>query len=112
MFGDRVFHVYAPYDLPDAIARFLNRIQPRAAVIMETEIWPNMVCQTEARGIPVILANARLSARSARGYGRLASLSRDVFSRFSQVVAQSAADGARFASLGVPGANLTVCGKD
>ena len=111
MFGDRVFHVYAPYDLPDAIARFLNRIQPRAAVIMETEIWPNMVCQTEARGIPVILANARLSARSARGYGRLASLSRDVFSRFSQVVAQSAADGARFASLGVPGANLTVSGS-
>jgi len=111
MFGDRVFHVYAPYDLPDAIARFLNRIQPRTAVIMETEIWPNMVCQTEARGIPVILANARLSARSARGYGRIGSLSRDVFSRFSQVVAQSAADGSRFAALGVPEANLTVSGS-
>jgi 3-deoxy-D-manno-octulosonic-acid transferase len=111
MFGDRVFHVYAPYDLPDAIARFLNRIQPQLAVIMETEIWPNMVCQTEARGIPLVLANARLSARSARGYGRLGSLSRDVFSRFSQVVAQSAADGARFASLGVPEANLTVSGS-
>jgi len=111
MFGDRVFHVYAPYDLPDAIARFLNRIQPQLAVIMETEIWPNMVCQTEARGIPLVLANARLSARSARGYGRLGSLSRDVFSRFSKVVAQSAADGARFASLGVPEANLTVSGS-
>ncbi|WP_373091854.1 lipid IV(A) 3-deoxy-D-manno-octulosonic acid transferase [Zhongshania sp.] len=111
MFGDRVFHVYAPYDLPDAIARFLNRIQPRAAVIMETEIWPNMVCQTETRGIPVILANARLSARSARGYGHLGSLSRDVFSRFGQVVAQSAADGARFAALGVREANLTVSGS-
>ncbi len=111
MFGDRVFHVYAPYDLPDAIARFLNRVQPRVAVIMETEIWPNMVCQTAARGIPVVLANARLSARSARGYGRLASLSRDVFSRFSQVVAQSAADGARFVDLGLAESKLTVSGS-
>ncbi|WP_373080453.1 lipid IV(A) 3-deoxy-D-manno-octulosonic acid transferase [Zhongshania sp.] len=111
MFGDRVFHVYAPYDLPDAIARFLNRIQPRVAVIMETEIWPNMVCQTAARGIPVVLANARLSARSAKGYGRLAALSRLVFSHFSQVVAQSAADGARFVELGLPAANLTVSGS-
>lgn len=111
MFGDRVFHVYAPYDLPDAIARFLNRVQPRVAVIMETEIWPNMVCQTAARGIPVVLANARLSARSARGYGRLGSLSRDVFSRFSQVVAQSAADGARFVDLGLADSKLTVSGS-
>ena len=111
MFGDRVFHVYAPYDLPDAIARFLNRVQPRVAVIMETEIWPNMVCQTAARGIPVVLANARLSARSARGYGRLGSLSRDVFSRFSQVVAQSAADGARFVDLGLAESKLTVSGS-
>lgn len=111
MFGDRVFHVYAPYDLPDAIARYLNRVQPRVAVIMETEIWPNMVCQTAARGIPVVLANARLSARSARGYGRLGSLSRVVFSRFSQVVAQSAADGARFVDLGLAESKLTVSGS-
>jgi 3-deoxy-D-manno-octulosonic-acid transferase len=111
MFGDRVFHVYAPYDLPDAIARFLNRVQPRVAVIMETEIWPNMVCQTAARGIPVVLANARLSARSAKGYARLASLSRDVFSRFSQVVAQSAADGERFVGLGLAESKLTVSGS-
>lgn len=111
MFGDRVFHVYAPYDLPDAVARFLDRIQPRAAVIMETEIWPNMVCQTAARGIPLVLANARLSARSARGYGRLAGLSRAVFARFSQVVAQSVADGDRFVALGLPTSKLTVSGS-
>ncbi|MBQ0760284.1 MAG: lipid IV(A) 3-deoxy-D-manno-octulosonic acid transferase [Gammaproteobacteria bacterium] len=111
MFGDRVFHVYAPYDLPDAVARFLKRVQPSVAVIMETEIWPNMVCQTAARGIPVILANARLSARSARGYGRLEQLTRSVFARFSQVVAQSADDGARFVELGVPAEKLTVSGS-
>ncbi|WP_269620171.1 lipid IV(A) 3-deoxy-D-manno-octulosonic acid transferase [Zhongshania sp. BJYM1] len=111
MFGDRVFHVYAPYDLPDAVARFLKRIKPSVAVIMETEIWPNMVCQTAAMGIPVILANARLSARSARGYGRLSALTQSVFSRFSKVVAQSPDDGARFVMLGVPEENMTVSGS-
>ena len=56
MFGERVFHVYAPYDLPDAVSRFLKRVQPSVAVIMETEIWPNMVCQTASKGIPVLLS--------------------------------------------------------
>ena len=111
MFGERVFHVYAPYDLPDAVSRFLKRVQPSVAVIMETEIWPNMVCQTASKGIPVLLANGRLSERSARGYGRLAALTRAVFSQFSQVVAQSADDGARFVALGVASENLTVSGS-
>ncbi|WP_295877879.1 lipid IV(A) 3-deoxy-D-manno-octulosonic acid transferase [uncultured Zhongshania sp.] len=111
MFGERVFHVYAPYDLPDAVSRFLKRVQPSVAVIMETEIWPNMVCQTASKGIPVLLANGRLSERSARGYGRLAALTRAVFSQFSQVVAQSADDGARFVALGVAAENLTVSGS-
>ena len=78
---------------------------------METEIWPNMVCQTASKGIPVLLANGRLSERSARGYGRLAALTRAVFSQFSQVVAQSADDGARFVALGVASENLTVSGS-
>lgn len=111
MFGDRVFHVYAPYDLPDVVARFLKRVQPSVAVIMETEIWPNMVCETAAKGIPVVLANARLSARSSRGYGHLATLTQSVFSQFAQVVAQSAEDGARFVDLGVSPARLTVSGS-
>jgi 3-deoxy-D-manno-octulosonic-acid transferase len=111
LFGDRVFHVYAPYDLPDAVARFLNRIRPAAAVIMETEIWPNMVCQTAARGVPVILANARLSARSAKGYQRLPRLTRQVFSRFSSVMAQAEPDAGRFAALGVSIQALQVTGS-
>lgn len=111
LFGDRVFHVYAPYDLPDAVSRFLDRIQPRAAVIMETEIWPNMVCQTSARGIPVLLANARLSERSARGYQRLSGLSRPVMRAMHRIVAQGRADAERFAALGVSPDALCVSGS-
>lgn len=111
MFGDRVFHVYAPYDLPGAVARFLKRIRPCALVIMETEIWPNMVCQTRGRGVPVVLANARLSARSARGYGRVSALTGAVFSKLSMVAAQSRDDAERFAALGVAPDALDVTGS-
>lgn len=111
LFGDRVFHVYAPYDLPDAVSRFLNRVQPRTAVIMETEIWPNMVCQTRARGIPVLLANARLSERSARGYQRLSGLSRPVMQAMYRIVAQGQADALRFSALGVSADALRVSGS-
>ena len=72
----RIQHCYLPYDLPWAAARFLDRIQPRLAVIMETELWPNHIHQCARRGIPVALANARLSARSAKGYARFAKLTR------------------------------------
>ena len=75
LFADepRIQHCYLPYDLPCAAARFLERVQPKLAVIMETELWPNHIHQCARRGIPVALANARLSERSARGYGRFAS---------------------------------------
>lgn len=111
MFGERVFHVYAPYDLPESVARFLSRVQPRALVIMETEIWPNMVCQTRDRSVPVVLANARLSARSARGYARVKPLTEAVFSRFSMVAAQSQEDAERFVELGVAADSLQVTGS-
>lgn len=111
LFGERVHHIYAPYDLPDAVHRFLKRSQPRAAVIMETEIWPNMVQLSAARGIPVILANARLSAGSARGYQRLSALSRPVIQSFSRIVAQGKADAERFASIGASEQQLRVSGS-
>ncbi len=111
MFGNQVHHVYAPYDLPDAVARFLRRSQPRAAVIMETEIWPNMVCQTARRGIPIVLANARLSARSARGYQRLSALSKPVVQAFSRIVAQSDDDARRFTEIGASRTQLRVSGS-
>src|SRR5690606_28087974 len=68
LFGDRVFHVYLPYDLPLAVRRFLKRVRPLMGVIVETEIWPNLYFACRARGVPLMIANARLSERSLRGY--------------------------------------------
>lgn len=110
-FEDRVSHVYMPFDLPPMMARFLDRVQPRLAVVMETEIWPNMLRACERRGIPVLLANARLSARSAQGYVRLGRLARETFARLTVVAAQSEADAGRFRALGVPAARLRVTGS-
>ena len=85
LFGDRVFHVYAPWDLPGATRRFFDAVKPRLLLLMETELWPNMLHRAQASGCPVVLANARLSARSARGYRRIASLSRDMLSQLAAV---------------------------
>jgi 3-deoxy-D-manno-octulosonic-acid transferase len=111
LFGDSVFHVYAPYDLPDALARFLRRVQPRLVIIMETELWPNTVHECARRGIPLVLANARLSARSARGYGRLHALTAPMMRELTRVVAQNAEDGERFIELGLPRQQLLVSGS-
>ena len=61
VFGETVFHVYAPLDLPGAVRRFFDRVRPRLLVIMETEIWPNLYHEAAARGIPIVIANARIS---------------------------------------------------
>lgn len=111
LFEERVRHVYLPYDLPAILQPFLDRVRPRLVVIMETEIWPNLLAVCERRGIPVILANARLSARSARGYARLGSFARATFARLSLVAAQAEADAQRFIDLGVPGERVQVTGS-
>lgn len=111
LFGDSVFHVYAPYDLPLFIALFLRRVRPRCVLIMETELWPNTVRACARRGIPVLLANARLSQKSAAGYARFAALTRPMLRDLAKVVAQNAADGARFVALGLPPERLTVSGS-
>ena len=84
-FGDSVEHSYAPYDMPDAVARFLKRVQPKMLIIMETELWPNTIAACHKRNIPVVLANARLSEKSARGYDRVASLSAPMFRQLTAV---------------------------
>ena len=76
LFGDRVFHVYLPYDLTTAVRRFLDRIRPRLAVIMETEIWPNLFMTCADRDIAIVIANARLSEKSLRGYWPIQPLAR------------------------------------
>ncbi len=109
--GDTVFHVYAPYDLPDAVRRFLGRIRPRVAIIMETELWPNLFHGCHARGIPLILANARLSERSAAGYRRIAGLSRQTLGNLTAVAAQTQDDARRLISLGADAACVHVTGN-
>ena len=96
----RIQHCYLPYDLPWAAARFLNRVQPKLAVIMETELWPNHIHQCARRGIPVALANARLSARSAKGYGRFAGLTRPMLEEMSLIAVQTETEAERFRQLG------------
>lgn len=100
LFGDSVQHCYLPYDLPWAAARFLDRARPRLAVVMETELWPNHIHQCARRGIPVALANARLSERSARGYARFARLAAPMLAELSLIAVQTAAEAERFRQLG------------
>ena len=102
LFGGKVQQVYLPYDLPFAVSSFLDRFDPAVGVLMETELWPNLAAACRRRGIPLYLANARLSARSARGYGRFASLARDVLAGLAGVGAQTAADAGRLEALGGP----------
>ncbi len=111
LFGDRVFHVYAPWDLPGPLRRFLRRTHPRLLVIMETELWPNMLHQARAAGCEVLLANARLSERSARGYARVAGLTRQMLAKFSTIACQTQADSERFLALGAPPSALQLTGN-
>jgi 3-deoxy-D-manno-octulosonic-acid transferase len=99
LFHGEVQHVYVPYDLPIAVRHFLERARPRLALIMETELWPNLFHGCRTRGIPVIVANARLSDRSAVGYARFARLTRATLRDVSVIAAQSAADAERFQQL-------------
>ena len=100
--GARVRHSYAPYDLPGAVGRFLSRARPRQVVIMETELWPNLFRAIRRRGLPLLVANARLSPRSYRGYSRLRRSIAGVLADCTEVAAQSQADAERFRSLGAP----------
>ncbi len=111
LFGARVLHVYAPWDLPGAVRRFLRRLQPALLVIMETELWPNMIHYSARSGCRIVLANARLSARSAAGYAKVAGLTRPMLARLDSVAAQGRGDGERFLALGLSAASLQVTGN-
>ncbi|KAA8997307.1 3-deoxy-D-manno-octulosonic acid transferase [Affinibrenneria salicis] len=110
-FGNDVHHLYLPYDLPCSLRRFLNRIQPRVVIIMETELWPNLITALHQRNIPLIIANARLSARSAAGYKKLGGFIRRILRQITLVAVQNQEDGERFIDLGLKRANLTVTGS-
>lgn len=107
LFGNTVAHCYVPYDLPTAVWRFLNRCQPCLALIMETEFWPNIFHQCHVRNIPLVLANARLSEKSARGYRRFAALTRVTLSKVGAVGAQAIEDAERIRELGAKAVDVT-----
>ncbi|MBV4470166.1 lipid IV(A) 3-deoxy-D-manno-octulosonic acid transferase [Pseudomonas siliginis] len=107
----RIQHCYLPYDLPCAAARFLDRVQPKLAVIMETELWPNHIHQCAKRGIPVALANGRLSQRSAKGYGRFSKLTAPMLAEMSLLAVQTEAEAQRFRDLGARPGSVEVTGS-
>lgn len=111
LWGDEVFHVYLPYDLPASIRRFLDRVRPHIAVIMETEIWPNLFLECERRGVPIVVANARLSEKSLRGYGPVRPLARAAIRCATFVAAQSQLDAERLLELGARPERLRVVGN-
>ncbi len=111
LYGERVHHCYFPIDLPSAVGRFLDRVQPGLLLMMETEVWPNLLRACRDRGVPSVLANARMSERSARGYQRVSGLSREVFSWIDRVAAQSQEDAQRFIELGVAADRVQVTGS-
>ena len=100
LWGDRVEHVYLPYDLPGAVSRFLRHYRPRVALVLETELWPNLMFGCREHGVPAWIVNARLSERSLRGYRLLRPLLRRALRSLRGVLAQSAGDAARFIDLG------------
>jgi 3-deoxy-D-manno-octulosonic-acid transferase len=111
LFKDRAQVRYLPFDLPDAVRRFFNRIRPRIAVIFETELWPNLYHQCGRRRVPLVLASARLSARSVDRYGRLGALFRETLAQGVVVAAQGEADASRFRALGSDPSNTHVTGN-
>ncbi len=109
VFGNQVWHVYLPYDLPGSITRFLNRTKPSLLILMETELWPNLLhaCQN----IPIVLANGRLSVNSAKGYLRIAKLTQQMLNNITVIAAQTKLDAYRFTLLGAALSKIRVTGS-
>jgi 3-deoxy-D-manno-octulosonic-acid transferase len=111
LFADTVDIRFLPYDTPGSVKRFLGRIRPRIAIIMETELWPNLFRECERRGIPVLLASARLSLKSVPRYQRFGRLFAGVFTANVTVAAQSREDAERFESIGAAAERTCVLGN-
>jgi len=111
LWGERVRHLYLPYDLPGAVRRFLRHAGPRLALVMETEIWPNLYLGSNARGIPLMLINARLSQRSARGYRPVLPLIRLAMGKVDLIAAQTEADARRLGAVGAHAARIRIVGN-
>ncbi len=111
LWGERVEHVYLPYDLSGAVRRFLAHVRPRLALVLETELWPNLLFCCRDHGVPAYLVNARLSERSLRGYRALRPLVGRALRTLTRVAAQSEADAGRFVQLGARPDAVSVLGN-
>ena len=111
LFDKRVSCCWVPFDTPGSVARFLKHWRPSLTVLVETEIWPNMVLQCKRQNIPVMLANARLSSRSARGYARAGLLAKPVIASLAMIACQQKADARRFIVLGADPHKTLVTGS-
>jgi len=111
LFDSDVFHVYAPFDTPGAVKRFYARVEPGLLIVMETEIWPNLYVEAARRGIPVMIANARISEHSFGGYRRLRGMTSFALSHVSRIAAQSEIDENRLIAIGADPDRLEVTGN-
>lgn len=111
LFAGRATHCYAPYDYPSAVTRFLDRTQPVLAIVMETELWPNIFHLCRARGIPLFVTNVRMSESSMRKYQRFPGLARATLQQVTRFAAQSAADAQRLLTLGATPETVEVTGS-
>ena len=111
LFGDKVMVSLMPYDLPFFVSRWLNCTKPAVAIIMETEIWPNLYAACAKRRIPLLLVSARMSDRAFQRYGRYASLTRGALRNATAIATQTPADAERFRALGADEACLSVMGN-
>jgi 3-deoxy-D-manno-octulosonic-acid transferase len=107
LFGDDVRHAYLPYDLPGAVRRFLDQVRPSMAIVMEREIWPNLFRECRRRAIPVLLASARISERSAMRHQKFAALFAEALASNVKVAAQTASDAERYRSIGARDVEVT-----
>jgi len=111
LFANKACHVYAPLDLPGAVRRFFDRVQPRLLIIMETEIWPNLYHEAYSRQIPIVIVNARISEHSIGAYRRFKRLTADALGKVSVIAAQSEGDAARMIEIGAVRDRVTVTGN-
>jgi 3-deoxy-D-manno-octulosonic-acid transferase len=111
IFGDKVMHLYLPYDLPHAIRGFLDAIRPEILIVMETELWPNLYHQANERGIKIVLVNARLSNRSFARYRKVQFFMREVLRKVSVIAAQTTDDALRFGAIGGDPDRITITGN-
>ena len=111
LFADRVEHAYFPYDLPFAVSYFIKQARPDLLVIMETEIWPNLIASCHQQDVKVLIANARLSERSTKGYARLSKLIKPALQQVSSIACRSEQDATHFKQLGAKPETVTVTGN-